>query len=112
MQPLHLSSQRPLLTQAPKPPQAPPLPPEFSGGPSAAGAAGNPFVDLVFGQVREVNAAQHNADQLVHQMLTGEDVNQAEVLTAVQKADMAFRMMLQMRNKLMDAYREVQQIQI
>lgn len=33
-------------------------------------------------------------------------------LTPAQKADLAFHLMLQIRNKLMDAYREIQQIQI
>ena len=55
---------------------------------------------------------QTDADDLVHSMLTGGEVNEAEVLTAVQKADLAFRMLLQVRNKLMEAYREIQQIQI
>ena len=55
---------------------------------------------------------QTGADDMVHALLTGGDVNEAEVLTAVQKADLAFRMLMQIRNKLMDAYREVQQIQI
>ncbi|MEM1224802.1 MAG: flagellar hook-basal body complex protein FliE [Planctomycetota bacterium] len=63
-------------------------------------------------QFRQVNTMQTNADAMVHSMITGGDVNEAEVLTAVQKADLAFRMMLQIRNKLMDAYREIQQIQI
>jgi flagellar hook-basal body complex protein FliE len=82
----------------------------------AAGASSpggiDSFAKLLAGQVSEVNAMQTSADDLVHQMLTGEDVNQAEVLTAVQKADLAFRMMLQVRNKLIEAYRELQQIQI
>lgn len=55
---------------------------------------------------------QSGADAMVNARLTGGDVNESEVLTAVQKADLAFRMLLQIRNKLMDAYREVQQIQI
>lgn len=63
-------------------------------------------------QFRDVNKMQTNADAMVHSLITGGDVNEAEVLTAVQKADLAFRMMLQIRNKLMDAYREIQQIQI
>ena len=111
MQPIRL----PLRPPAPPLPPAPPQP-NIGGtagiGGTAAVDGGNPFVDMVFGKVQEVNSAQRGAEQMIHQMLTGEDVNQAEVLTAVQKADMAFRMMLQMRNKLMDAYREVQQIQI
>jgi flagellar hook-basal body complex protein FliE len=71
-----------------------------------------PFAKMLVGQVAEVNSMQTSADDLVHQMVTGGDVNQAEVLTAVQKADLAFRMMLQVRNKLIEAYRELQQIQI
>jgi flagellar hook-basal body complex protein FliE len=74
--------------------------------------ASSDFVKLLFGKVEEVNTMQTDADDMVHQLLTGGNVNQAEVLTAVQKADLAFRMMLQVRNKLMDAYRELQQIQI
>ncbi len=44
--------------------------------------------------------------------MTGGDVNPAEVLTAVQKADMSFRMMMQIRNKLVQAYQEMKDIRI
>lgn len=74
--------------------------------------ATNDFAKLILGKFDEVNTMQTDADDMVNQMLTGGDVNQAEVLTAVQKADLAFRMMLQVRNKLIEAYRELQQIQI
>jgi flagellar hook-basal body complex protein FliE len=70
------------------------------------------FAELLSDQVKNVNTMQTDANQMVHTMLTGGDVNEAEVLTAVQKADLAFRMLLQVRNKLIEAYREIQQIQI
>lgn len=70
------------------------------------------FAKLIAGEVKNVNQMQVDANAMVHSMLTGGEVNEAEVLTAVQKADLAFRMMLQVRNKLIEAYREVQQIQI
>jgi len=70
------------------------------------------FADLLAQQVKNVNTMQGDANDMVHTLLTGGDVNEAEVLTAVQKADLAFRMLLQVRNKLIEAYREVQQIQI
>jgi flagellar hook-basal body complex protein FliE len=70
------------------------------------------FAGLLTQQVKNVNTMQTDANDMVHTMLTGGEVNEAEVLTAVQKADMAFRMLLQVRNKLIEAYREVQQIQI
>ncbi|MGB0595348.1 MAG: flagellar hook-basal body complex protein FliE [Rubripirellula sp.] len=77
----------------------------------AASGADN-FGDLLTDQVKNVNSMQMDANDMVHSMLTGGDVNEAEVLTAVQKADLAFRMLLQVRNKLIEAYREIQQIQI
>jgi len=70
------------------------------------------FAKLLFDKFGEVNAMQTDADDKVHSMLTGGSVNEAEVLTAVQKSDLAFRMMMQVRNKLIEAYRELQQIQI
>ena len=70
------------------------------------------FANVLTKQVQNVNTMQADANDMVHSMLTGGDVNEAEVLTAVQKADLAFRMLLQVRNKLIEAYREVQQIQI
>lgn len=70
------------------------------------------FSEMLVGEVKNVNQMQMDANGMVHTMLTGGDVNEAEVLTAVQKADLAFRMMLQVRNKLIEAYREVQQIQV
>ena len=70
------------------------------------------FANVLGNQVKNVNTMQVDANDMVHSMLTGGDVNEAEALTAVQKADLAFRMLLQVRNKLIEAYREVQQIQI
>lgn len=74
--------------------------------------AGNSFKDLMLESLQHVNSMQHDADQAVQQLMTGGDVDPAEVLTAIQKADMTFRMMLQIRNKLVQAYQEVNQIRI
>ena len=70
------------------------------------------FAKVLTNEVQDVNSMQNDANDMVHSLLTGGDVNEAEVLTAVQKADLAFRMLLQVRNKLVEAYREIQQIQI
>jgi flagellar hook-basal body complex protein FliE len=66
----------------------------------------------MLGAIDHVNAMQQDADAAVEQLLTGGDVNPAEVLTAVQKADLSFRMMLQVRNKLMQAFQEIKEIRI
>jgi flagellar hook-basal body complex protein FliE len=55
---------------------------------------------------------QGQANQAVEQLVTGGDVNPAEVLTSLQKADLSFKLMLQIRNKLVQAYQEVNNIRI
>jgi flagellar hook-basal body complex protein FliE len=70
------------------------------------------FKDFLLNSIQEVNTMQQAADHAVEQLATGGDVNPAEVLTAVQKADIAFRMMMQIRNKIVQAYQEVQNIRI
>ena len=79
--------------------------------PSVAGE-GHSFKDLLINSIDQVNSMQLEADKAVEALFTGGDVNPAEVLTAVQKADLAFRLTMQMRNKLMDVYREIQDIRI
>ncbi len=70
------------------------------------------FKDYLLRSLAEVNAMQHEADRAVEQLATGGDISPAEVLTAVQKADLAFKMMLQIRNKLVQAFQEVQNIRV
>ena len=70
------------------------------------------FKDVLLDSIQQVNTMQLEADQAVETMFTGGDVNPAEVLTAVQKADLAFRLTMQMRNKLMEVYQEIKDIRI
>ena len=77
-----------------------------------AAQSGTSFKDFLLDSIQQVNSMQHDADQAVEKMMTGGDVNPAEVLTAVQKADIAFRMMLQVRNKMVQVYEEVKNIRV
>ena len=70
------------------------------------------FKDMLLNSINEVNSMQQDADRAVEQMATGGDVNPAEVLTAVQKADIAFRMMMQIRNKIVAAYQEINNVRV
>ena len=82
--------------------------------PLATQAAGgtNSFKNFLLESIQEVNLLQQDADRAVEKLATGGEVNPAEVLTAVQKADIAFRLMLQVRNKLVQAYNEIQDIRV
>ena len=82
------------------------------GATPAGGTNGASFKDFLVDSIREVNSMQQEADRAVESLATGGDTTPAEVLTAVQKADIAFKLMIQVRNKMMDAYEEVKQIRV
>ncbi len=87
----------------------PPSPPPI---PDLEGKSEGSFKNLMLEGIHQVNSMQQQADLAVEQLLTGEDVDPASVLTSIQKADMSFRMMMQIRNKLMQAYQELKEIRI
>lgn len=76
------------------------------------GAEGNPFANMMVDGFKQVNEMQNSANSQMEQLMTGGDVNQAEVFTSMQKADMSFRMLVQIRNKLMQAYEEINSIRV
>jgi flagellar hook-basal body complex protein FliE len=95
------------ITQSPF---VPPAPASLFQATPAEQAAGPDFSDLLRQAVERTGGIQQDADMAVMQSLAGGDVTQVEVLSAVKKADLALRMMIQVRNKLLDAYNEIQQI--
>jgi flagellar hook-basal body complex protein FliE len=88
------------------------LPAALQSARDPANAQGPSFKDVLLDSIREVNSMQQEANRAVETLATGGDVNPAEVLTAVQKADIAFRMMMQIRNKVVQAYDEVKNIRV
>lgn len=98
--------------QGPLRPPPPPLAPAMPTGMPKAGEKAPSFKNILMEGIQQINAMQHQADTAVQQLMTGDDVDPAVVLTTVQKADMSFRMMMQIRNKLMQAYQEIKEIRI
>ncbi len=78
--------------------------PKSGGGPS--------FAELLGDSIREVNALQKDADRAIRDLTVGKSENVTEVLTAVEKADLAFRALMQVRNKLIDAYDEINRLRV
>ena len=75
------------------------------GGP--AGPDGKSFKEFLADSLSEVNRMQVEAQDAMNRFATGETTNQAEVISAVRQAELAFNMMMEIRNKLIDAYQEV-----
>jgi flagellar hook-basal body complex protein FliE len=70
------------------------------------------FKQLLQQQIEQVNQLQQDANSAMEDLAAGRRDDLESVITATQKADLAFRMLLQVRNKVMDAYEEVKQLRV
>lgn len=70
--------------------------------------SGGEFAAMLKQSIDSVNQAQQTSSKLAQAFETGQsDVSLAEVMIASQKASVSFQAMLQVRNKLIDAYKDV-----
>ena len=77
-----------------------------------AAPAGKSFQAVLLESLDEVNRLQAEADEGVQRLLTGQTDNVAEVMAAVNKAGIAFDLLMEIRNKLVDSYKEIVQMQV
>jgi flagellar hook-basal body complex protein FliE len=70
------------------------------------------FREELMRQIGEVSKLQQEASGATQDVLTGKRNDVEAVVLAAQKADSAFKMLLAVRNKVMDAYDEVKQIRV
>ncbi|MFN0197001.1 MAG: flagellar hook-basal body complex protein FliE [Planctomycetaceae bacterium] len=81
-------------------------------GPGSQTTSGPSFQDLLHDSISQMQQIESQANLSVEQSLLGGDITQVEALTAVKKADMALKMMVQVRNKLLEAYDEIKQMRM
>ena len=86
------------------------------GQPAAAGAGaagGADFAALLKGSVDKVNETQQQAGSLAQAFEAGDSkVDLAQVMIAMQKANISFQAMTQVRNKLVSAYQDIMSMQM
>ncbi len=83
------------------------------GGPAGAeGAGSTSFADVLKKSIDEVSRLQQDASQAVEDLQTGRAENVSGVMTAMEKADLAFKTLLTIRSKLMEAYDEIKTMQV
>jgi flagellar hook-basal body complex protein FliE len=76
------------------------------------GVAGKSFGDTLTEAVSKVNEMQQEADIKMQQLATGENTNISEVMIAAEKADIALKLMMSVRSKMIDAYQEIMKMQV
>ncbi len=70
------------------------------------------FGETLNGFMKDVNNLQIDAGKSVEKLLTGEIKDVHDVMVAVEKAGTSFELMMEIRNKMLDAYREVMRMQV
>jgi flagellar hook-basal body complex protein FliE len=84
--------------------------PAFGLNPVAPPPSG--FQDALMQAMGQTQALNIQARSSVEQSLVGNDLTMVESFTAMREADLALRLMIQIRNKLLDAYQEIQQLRM
>lgn len=95
MDPLNLQNLSPLAPAVRTPNAAAPAPGEAS------------FGDMLKQALQDVSEAQAQSEGEARNLMTGQGADMHSAILAVQKADVSFQMMMAVRSKLIDAYREV-----
>lgn len=90
--------------------------PSFPGAVRPVQPGGQPqgpsFKDVLLENLQRVNELQHDATKAIEDLQSGRRNDLETVLMATAKADTAFRMLLSVRNKMMDAYNEIREIRV
>jgi len=70
------------------------------------------FSTILKNKVNEINQLQSDADQAITKVELGNSGSISDAIIALEKADLSFRKMIQVRNKILDAYQEVMRMQV
>ncbi|NIA11254.1 MAG: flagellar hook-basal body complex protein FliE [Nitrospiraceae bacterium] len=70
------------------------------------------FANLLKDKVQEINKLQLDADDAISKVELKDSGSIHEAMIALEKASISFRTMMQVRNKILDAYKEVMRMQV
>jgi len=82
-----------------------------SPGGSAIGS-GPSFKDVLMKNIEQVNRLQQDAQKAIEDLAAGRRDDASQVMMTTKKADLAFQMLLQVRNKMTAAYEEIKQTRV
>ena len=81
--------------------------PATSSSPQGEGG----FFSSLTNAIEQVEQVHTDAQQQISQLLQGNRQDVHNVMIAVEKADVAFQLMMQVRNKIVNAYQEIARLQ-
>lgn len=78
---------------------------------NGGGSAGVGFGDVLKTAVNHVSDLQNSAEQQVNTLMQGGQGDISKTMVSVEKADVAFQLMMQVRNKVVSAYQDIEKMQ-
>jgi flagellar hook-basal body complex protein FliE len=85
--------------------------PDSSALGAGSDAGGTSFGDVLKDAVHSVDQVNDNAAAQVSNLLQGGNADVNSVMIAVEKADVSFQLMMQVRNKIVSAYQDIEKMQ-
>ncbi len=73
---------------------------------------GKTFSDVLRESVDKVNEYQTQADTAIKELIAGRSKNIHETMLSIERADSALKLAMSVRNKILDAYKEVMRMQV
>lgn len=70
------------------------------------------FKDIIGGQIDKLNNSQLKADEMTEALIKGEVDDLHAVMIATEEAGLTLDLALEIRNKVVEAYKEINQIQL
>ncbi len=81
-----------------------------SGAKEVNGVSGKSFDNVVNEAIGKVSQIQEDVETAVNGLATGGDISEA--VLAIEKADMSFQLMVELRNKLLGTYEEIMRMSV
>jgi flagellar hook-basal body complex protein FliE len=78
---------------------------------SAGESSGSGFTGVLTSALNQVSGMQNDATQQVNTVMAGGSADMSKVMISVEKADVAFQLMMQVRNKVVSAYQDIEKMQ-
>ena len=84
----------------------------ISDGLPMGGSSGEAFSSMLGKFIQDVNAKEVNASNAVNSLQSGGSASLHQAVIAMEEANVSFQLMVEVRNKLLDAYQELMRMQV
>ncbi len=79
---------------------------------TANSVAGTSFANLIDSGIGQVNESLKASESVLHAMSLDKNVSAHEVMLVMEKAKMELKLMVEVRNKLLESYQEIMRMQV